>query len=69
MVKGPDKNLPVEYGHLGPDGLDQRLLNLHGSMQWYIIQSRDVQKIHKNVDNFFFSKFSFFRGAVKIGEN
>ena len=24
MVKGPDKNLPVEYGNLGPDGLDQR---------------------------------------------
>ena len=24
MVKGPDKNLPVEYGHVGPDGLDQR---------------------------------------------
>ena len=24
MVKGPDKNLSVEYGHVGPDGLDQR---------------------------------------------
>jgi hypothetical protein len=24
MVKGPDKNLPFEYGHVGPDGLDQR---------------------------------------------
>ena len=24
MVKGPDKNLPVEYGHVGPYGLDQR---------------------------------------------
>ena len=46
MVKGPDKNLPFEYGHVGPDGLDQRWLNLHGSMQWYIIiKSRHVQKI------------------------
>ena len=24
MVEGPDKKLPVEYGLVGPDGLDQR---------------------------------------------
>ena len=48
----------------GPDGLDQRWLNLHGSMQWYIIQSRHVQKIHKHFDEFFFSQnFHFFRGC------
>ena len=68
MVKGPDKNFPVEYGHLGPDELDQRWLNFHGSMQWYIIQSRHVQKIHKNFDNFFSLKIFIFSEAVKIGE-
>ena len=54
MVQGPDKNLPFEYGHVGPDGLVQRWLNVHGSMQWYIIQSRQVQKLQEN--------FDFFRG-------
>ena len=24
MVKGPAQNIPVKYGHVGPDGLDQR---------------------------------------------
>ena len=33
---------------VGPDGLDQRWLNLHGSMQWYIIQSRHAVKIAEN---------------------
>ena len=62
MVKGPDHNLPVEYGHVGPDGLDQRWLNLHGR---YIIQSRHVQKIQ----DIFCLKISIFSEAVKIAEN
>ena len=57
------KKLPVEYGLVGPAGLDQRWLNLHGSMQWYIIQSRHVQKIQENFDIIFFSyNFHFFWG-------
>ena len=68
MVKGPDKNLPIKYGHVGPDELDQRWLNLHGSMQWYIIQS--VQKIKENFYLiFFFLKISIFSEVVKIAEN
>ena len=55
MVEGPDKKLPVEY--------------LHGSMQWYIIQSRHVQKIQENFAIFFFLKISIFSAAVKIAEN
>ena len=39
MVKGPDKNLPVEY--------DQRWINLHGSMQCTLFKVAMSKKYKK----------------------
>ena len=64
---GHDHNLPVEYGHVGREGLGQRRKNLHKSMQWYIIQNCHVQKMPENCDlHFFLSRFPFLKRLWKF---